>query len=187
MMVSKELRAVIRSKREPSEEVDGKQVPGSVRFIRELLATAEGDEYRDSLLVELGGEYLRADLDDEHLLVQRERVASQPDTAIPWIALSRTLGGRADGAEEAKVAARKAVEISRRCGALIRYALQCQADVARQIGDSGLFAQALEELIADAPNSRDDDVGLDERIVAELPDGFCEPRLVEQYCALLEH
>jgi len=185
MMVTRELRARIRSQREPTVELYGKQVPGSIPFIRELLAATDDDEDRDALLVELAGEYLRADLDDEHLLVQRERVANHPNAAVTWLGLSHTLSMRADGVEEAKCAVAKAVEISRNCGTLIRYSLQCQADVARKTSDPVLFEQALRELIVDAPNSREDDTGLDSRVVTDLPDGFCEPQLEAKYRSLL--
>lgn len=185
MSITKELRAKIRGMRDPFEDDGGKKIPGSVRFIRELLPTADSAEHRDELLVELGGEYLRADLDNEHLLVQRERVANQPGMAIPWIALSRTLSRRPEASAEAKAAAEKAVAISRTCGTLVRYALLCQAEVARQTCDSALFAQTIEALIVDARNFREDDVNLDDRIVADLPEGFCDPRLEARYRELL--
>jgi hypothetical protein len=186
MIITKELRASIRSRREPTVEIDGARVPGSIPFIRGILATTDDALDRDELLVELAGEYLRADLDDEHLLVQRERVANQPDAAVTWLGLSHSLSMRKDGGEEAKRAAENAVQISRACGALIRYSLQCLADVARKTGDAELYQRALGDLIADAANHREDDSVLDERVVADLPDGFCPPELEAQYRDLLE-
>jgi hypothetical protein len=186
MIVTKELRAAIRSRRSPSVRIGDKEVPGSIPFIRELLATAEDAQDRDALLVELAGEFLRADLDDEHLLVQRERVANHPDVAVTWLGLSHSLSMRKDGGEEAKHAVARALEISRASGTLIRYSLQCQADVARKTGDAALYQRVLGELIADAGNLREDDTELDERVVADLPEGFCPPELVAQYRSLLE-
>jgi hypothetical protein len=181
MIVTKQLRAEIRSRREPTTQVDGKEVPGSVPFLREMLATVADPHDRDDLLGELAGEYLRAGLEDEHLLVQRERVANHPDAAVMWLGLAQSLSMRNDGTEEARQAAAKGVEISRRQGALVRYALVCQADVARRINDPALFAHSLAELIADAPNQREDDCGLNEQLVVDLPEGFCDPELEQQY------
>lgn len=185
-MITKELRADIRRRREPAVEMDGKSVPGSVPFLRNMLATVEDPHDRDELLVELAGEYLRADLDDEHLLVQRERVASHPDATVMWLGLAHSLSMRSDGGEEAKYTAAKGVEISRQCGALIRYSLLCQADVARKTNDSSLFNQVLGALIADSQNLREDDCGLDDHILADLPNGFCSPELESQYRSLLD-
>jgi hypothetical protein len=187
MMVTKELRVEIRQKREPAVLIDGKLVPGSVPFIRHMLETVVDPHDRDDLLGELAGEYLRADLDDEHLLVQRERVANHPDAAVMWLGLAHSLSMRKDGSQEAKVAAAKAVEMSRRAGALIRYALTCQAEVARKTNDSELFARALRDLIEDAPNARPDDSRLDIRIVESLPSGFCAPTLEEKYREALKN
>ena len=180
-MVTRELRAEIRKKREPAVLIDGKLVPGSVPFIRQMLETVADPHDRDDLLAELAGEYLRADLDDEHLLVQRERVTNHPDAAVMWLGLAHSLSVRKDGSNEAKQAAAKAVEISRRVGTLVRYALTCQAEVARKTNDPELFARSLSDLIEDAPNARPDDSGLDGQIVESLPRGFCAPSLEEKY------
>lgn len=185
MMVTKELRAEIRKHREPMVWMDGKQVPGSVVFIRKLLATVNDPHDRDDLLGELAGEYLRAELDDEHLLVQRERVANHPDEAVMWLGLAHSLSMRKDGVDEAKKAVAKGLEISRNVGKLIRYALISQADVARKTNDSKLFEQTLKELIEDAPNFREDDSGLMDYVLDDLPSGFCSPELEEQYRRLL--
>lgn len=186
MIVTKELRAEIRNRREPAVMFNGKQTPGSVPFLREMLTTVDDPDDRDALLGELAGEYLRADLDDEHLLVQRERVADCPDDAVKLVGLAHSLCLRSDSIEEAKQVIAKGVEISRNSGTLIRYSLICQADVARKANDSVLFEQTLRELIADAPNYRDDDCNLDDSILAKLPSGFCSPELEEQYRSLLE-
>lgn len=94
MIVTKQLRAEIRSRREPAVLIDDKTVPGSVPFLRELLATVVDPQDRDDLLGELAGEYLRADLEDEHLRVQRESVANHPDAAVMWLGLAQSLTGR---------------------------------------------------------------------------------------------
>jgi hypothetical protein len=60
-------------------------------------------------------------------------------------------------------------------------ALVCQADVARRIDDPALFAHCLAELIADAPNQREDDCGLNEQLVVDLPGGFCDSEREQQY------
>jgi hypothetical protein len=186
MIVTRELRAKIRNQREQTVEFGGKQVPGSIPYIRDLMAIAEDDQDRDQLLVELAGEYLRADLDDEHLLVQRERVANHPDVAVTWLALAHSLSMRSDGGDEAKLAAAKAVAISRECGAMIRYSLRCQADLARKTNDRALFELALKGLIADAPSIREEDIELDDRVVADLPDGFCDSDLEAMYRRVLQ-
>ncbi len=186
MIVTKELRAEIRRRREPTVLIDGKSVPGSVPFLRELLLTADDPHDRDDLLGELAGEYLRADLFDEHLLVQRERVAAHPEEAIMWIGLAHSLSMRKNGAEEAKQAVLRAVEISRHAGTLIRYSLRCQAEVARAIDDPVLFEKALQGLIADASNQREEDSDLDDHIVADLPTGFCAPELLAKYSNLIK-
>jgi hypothetical protein len=93
---------------------------------------------------------------------------------------------RKDGAAEAKQAVAKAVEISRRVGTLIRYALTCQAEVARKTNDSALFASTLRELIDDAPNARQEDAGLDSAIIEKLPPSFCPPELEQQYLNALQ-
>ena len=158
---------------------------GKHPLLREMLATVEDPLDRDDLLGELAGEYLRADLEDEHLLVQRERVANHPDAAVKWLGLAHSLSMRKDGAEEARNASAKGLAISRSEGALIRYALICQADVARRLSDVVLFEQSLRELIAEAPIQREDDCELSEHIVADLPAGFCSPELEHQYRRLL--
>lgn len=186
MILTKELRAEIRKRREPAILTEGKLVPGSVPFIHEMLETVRDEHDRDDLMAELAGEYLRADLDDEHLRVQRQRVANHPEAAVMWLALAHSLSMREDGAEEAKQAVAKAVEISRRVGTLVRYALTCQAEVARKTNDSALFASALKELIEDAPNCRQEDAGLDRGIVEKLPAGFCSEQLEQQYLNALE-
>jgi hypothetical protein len=185
-MITKELRSKIRTLREPVVEMEGKRVPGSVPFLRDLIAAAENPLDRDALLTELAGEYLRSDLDDEHLLVQRERVAQNPEAAVVWLALAHSLGMRDDGAAEAKQAVIKAVEISRQTNTLVRYSLTCQAQVARQTNDPSLFEQALRSLIADVSNYREEDSDLNDHIVADLPTGFCTVELEVEYRNLLE-
>jgi hypothetical protein len=185
MILTKELRAEIRRRREPAGMLDGKLVPGSVVFIRKMLSTVSDPHDRNDLLGELAGEYLRAGLDDEHLRVQRERVIEHPDAAIMWLGLAHSLSMRKDGADEAKQAVAKAAEISRQVGSLVRYALTCQAEVARKTHDAALFAQTLRELIADAHNFRDDDSGLDDSVLRDLPKGFCPPGLQDEYRQIL--
>lgn len=186
MILTKELRAEIQGRREPAEMLNGKLVPGSVLFIRKMLSTVTDPHDRNDLLGELAGEYLRAGLDDEHLLVQRERVADHPDAAIMWLGLAHSLSMRKDGAEEAKQAVAKGVEVSRCVGTLVRYALTCQAEVARKTNDAALFAQTLRELIADAPKQRADDSGVDDSVLRDLPDGFCPPELQHEYRQMLQ-
>jgi hypothetical protein len=186
MIMTKELRTNIQNQREPAVWMNGKQVPGSVPFIRNLITTVSDPHDRDDLLGELAGEFLRAGMEDEHLLVQRERLANHPDEAVMWLGLAHSLSMRKDGAEEAKRAVAKGIEISRRVGTLIRYALTCQAEVARTVNAPTLFVQAIKELIADAPNYREEDCGLDDRILSDLPEGFCPADLEMQYLKLLE-
>jgi len=181
MILTKEVRAEIRAKREPKVQMGGKLVPGSVPFIRDLLSKVHDEHDRDDLLGELAGEYLRADLDDEHLLVQRERLANHPDAAVMWLGLAHSLSLRSDGAGEAKQAAARGVEISRQVGTLVRYALTCQAQIARKTGDWKLFESALQELVEDAPTERAEDTGLDESLIQDLPEGSCSTDLVARY------
>ena len=185
MPVTKELRVQIRARREPFVVLDGKLVPGSVPFLRELATIANDDFERDELLGELAGEYLRADLDDDHLLVQRERVRNHPDAAVKLLGLAHSLSMRNDGAAEAKLVAAQAVRVCRSEGTLIRYALVCQAEVARNTNDPSLFEHALAQLIADAPNSREEDCGLSEALVSDLPTGFCSSELEKKYRGVL--
>ncbi|WP_307703010.1 hypothetical protein [Variovorax paradoxus] len=186
MTVTKELRAQIRAQREPFTDVDGRLVPGSIPFLRGLIEAEKDPLDRDSLLGELSGEYLRADLYDEHLLVQRERVANHPEAAVMWLGLAHSLGMKRDRADEAKQAVAKGLEISRHTGTLIRYSLTCQAAVARQTNDPALFESSLRELIEDAENCREEDSGLDAHILIDLPIGFCPPDLEAKYRNLLE-
>lgn len=181
MILTRDLRTEIRQRREPAEMLDGKLVPGSVAFIRHMLATVSDPHDRDDLLGELAGEYLRADMHDAHLLVQRERAANHPDAAIMWLGLAHSLSLRDDGAEEAKQAVAKGVEISRQVGTLVRYALTTQAQIARKTGDRVLFARALRELIADAPNPREDDCELDDSVLQNLAEDFCSSELLHEY------
>ena len=185
MPITKELRVQIRARREPFIWMDGKLVPGSIPFLRELATLATSDLERDELLGELAGEYLRADLDDEHLLVQRERVKNHPAAAVKLLGLAHSLSMRKDGAEEAKLLAAQAVRVCRSEGTLIRYALVSQAEVARSTNDPALFEHALAELIADAPNSREEDRGLSKALVSDLPAGFCSSELEKQYRGVL--
>ena len=185
MSVTNELRMQVRARREPSVWLDGKLVPGSVPFLRELATLANNDLERDELLGELAGEYLRADLDNDHLLVQRERVKNHPAAAVKLLGLAHSLSMRKDGAIEAKLVAAQAVRICLSQGTLIRYALVCQAEVARSTNDSALFEQALAELIADAPNSREEDYGLSVALVSALPVGFCSAELERKYRGVL--
>lgn len=185
MRLTKELRDEIRNQRQKAAVVDGKQVPGSIAFLKDLIAKTDDDHDYDQLMGELGGEYLRAGFDDEHLGVQRQRVAKHPDAAVMWLGLADALSDQANGAQEAKEAAATAVNISRHAGTLIRHALLGQAGVARKTNDPSLFASTLKELIADAPNYREDDCGLDDYVLQDLPDGFCPSELQDQYRQML--
>ena len=185
--ISKELRQEIRARREPPVLLAGKLVPGSVAFLREMLTKTADDFERDDLLGEIAGEYLRAELEDDHVLVQRERLRNHPEAAVKWLGLADALSSRADGANEAKQAAAKGVEISRSVGTLIRYALTCQAQVARKTGDASLFEQAMIELVQDAPNERQEDCALFESLIVDLPPGFCAPHIVQSYKQALEY
>ena len=185
MPVTKDLRAQIRAHREPFVWMDGKLVPGSIPLLRELATLANNELERDDLLGELAGEYLRADLDDEHLLIQRERVENHPGAAVKLLGLAHSLSMRKDGAEEARLVAAQTVRVSRSEGTLIRYALVCQAEVARGTNDPALFEHALAELIADARNSREEDCGLSDALVSDLPAGFCSSELEKAYRGVL--
>src|SRR5262249_22041261 len=108
----------------------------------------------------------------------------QPDAAIVWIGLADAVCRLPDSTEEARLAAAKGVEISRQADTLVRYALTCQARIARKIGDSSLFEQSIKDLIADAPNCREEDSELDEQLVDCLPDNICSSNLKARYRAL---
>jgi hypothetical protein len=180
-LLSEELRDQIRARREPRVLYEGQLVPGSVPLFRDALATAVDEFERDQVLGEICLEYIQAGMDDEHLLVQRERVANLPEEAVRWIGLGMTLSHREGGAEEAKKALEKAVELSRGLGTLLRYSLTCQARVARSFGDSILFARVIAELLEYARTSPKEDCGLFPELVENLPAGFCSPSLVEAY------
>jgi len=179
--MDKQLRDEVRRQRAMLVKKNGKDVPGSIELLRRLVDEAKDPLERDDLLSELSGEYLRAGLEDEHLLVQRERLASHPDAAVLWIALADTLSSRSDSAEEAKQAIARAVEIARRDDALVRYALTVQAQVARKLKDAQLFESALKALIADAGVARQEDGQLESQIVEDLPEGFCSEELQQAY------
>jgi hypothetical protein len=179
------LRAGIREWRKCTVEVEGKTLPASIPFLRGALATTTDPLAHDELLGSLGDEYFRAGFEDELLRVQRERVAQHPESAVVWLSLASSLSVRTEGADEARRAVAKGVEVARQSDALIRYALKCQADVARKTNDSALFEQTVRELIADAPNHREDDCGLDDQVLADLPAGFCSPELEIEYRRLL--
>ncbi|MEJ8836333.1 hypothetical protein [Ramlibacter sp. AN1133] len=149
------------------------------------MAAAEDEYERDDLLAEVGAEYIRADMDDEYLQVQRERVGNHPDAAVMWLSLAHALSGRPDGAAEALDAAARAVDISRSVGALLRYSLCCQARVARATGNREVFERALSDLLADAENYRKEDSGFFGDFVKDLPEGFCSRELVAAYKRLL--
>jgi hypothetical protein len=89
-----------------------------------------------------------------------------------------TLSHREGGAEEAKKALEKAVELSPGLGTLLRYSLTCQARVARSFGDSILFARVIAELLGYARPPKEDR-GLFPELVENLPVGFCSPSLVD--------
>jgi hypothetical protein len=186
MIVTKDLREVIKRKRQSAVLIDGKLIPGSALFLKNLIATTNDANDRDDLFTELAGEYLRAGLDDEHLLIQRQRVSENPEAAVMWLALAHSLSLRADGAVEAKAAIKKGLEISLKIGTLIRYSLICQADVARKIGDSQLFEKSLTALVADAHQQRTEDSGFMDYILIDLPEGFCSPSLEAQYRNLVD-
>ena len=186
MPISAELRKEIRAHRKPEVLVDGKLIPGSIPFLRGLLKTVKDIYERDDLLSEMAGEYLRGDLSDEHLLIQRERLRNHPDAAIMWLAVAEALSYNADGGSEAKEAAAKGVAISRAEGTLIRHALSVQAFIARRTGDSCLFQKTLVELIEDAPVQRAEDCALFPSLIANLPPGICSPNVVEDYKRALE-
>ncbi|MBV8620792.1 MAG: hypothetical protein JOY84_18145 [Curvibacter sp.] len=186
MILTKDLRKVISERRKIYEWFDGRLVPSSIVLIRDMLKSIDDIHDRNDLLGELAGEYLRAELEDEYLLVERERLANHPDEAIMWIGLAHALSRRSDGAAEAKQSVIKGVEISREVGALIRYSLTCQAQIALEIGDPVLFGDALKDLILDSPNFREEDCWLDESLLRGLPDGFCDPNLLNDYKKALE-
>jgi hypothetical protein len=185
MIVTKQLRSQIRDHRKVTVVSDGVELPGSIPFLKEKLSAASDPQDIDDLLGELAGEYLRAGLEDEHLVVQRTRVAKHPEAAVLWLGLAHTLSMRSDGADEARICAAKGVAISLRDRALVRHALNCQADIARRINDPLLFAQTLNGLIADAQNEREEDVPPHAQLIDNLPEGFCPPELVEQYAQIL--
>ncbi len=177
MIVTKAMRATIKDRRALTVLVDGKQMPGSVPFLKELLSATTDPFDRDELLVELAGEYLRAELEDEHLQVMRERVGYLPEVPLMWLGLAGSLSRREDGAPEAKLALAKGVALARSEDKLVRYALVSQADVARQLGDGALFEDALRALILDLPNDREDDWVPNDQFLADLPPGFCSADL----------
>jgi hypothetical protein len=179
------LRQEVRARREPRVLFEGKFVPGSVRYLRDLMASAEDEYERDVLLVEVGAEYLRAEMEDEHLQVQRERVRNHPDAAVMWLSLADALSWRPDGAQEANDATARAVEISRTVGALLRYSLSCQARVARATGNREVFERAISDLLEDAPNYRKEDSGFFGNFIESLPAGFCSSALLDAYRKLL--
>jgi hypothetical protein len=185
MIVTKELREEIKRQRQTKVSIDGKLIPNSAVFLKKLIATTNDLNDRDDLLSELAGEYLRVGLDDEHLLIQRQRVTENPKSAVMWLALAHSLSLRADGATEAKTAVAQGLEISQKIGTLIRYSLICQADVARKIGDSELFEKSLIDLIADAHQQRIEDSGFMDYILIDLPAGFCSPSIEAQYRDLI--
>jgi hypothetical protein len=185
MMTRDALRSGVREWRQRVIDVDGKALPASIPFLRGALATTTDPFAHDELLGAISDEYFRAGLADELLRVQRERVAQHPESAVVWLSLASTLSTRAGGSDEAKRAVTKGVEVALQSNTLIRYALMCQASIAKKIGDSLLFETSLMRLIADAPNERSEDCLLSPRVVEGLPESFCSSALIDQYRRLL--
>jgi hypothetical protein len=183
MTQGKALRDEVKRWRPWSLTVEGKAVPGSVLVLRGAIAATEDPLVIDELLGEIGDEYLRAGLDDEVLLVQRERVSRAPCDVVAWLGLASALGRRKDGQVEAAAAARKGVSLARESDTLVRYALLAQARIARDAGESREFAEALTQLIAQAAIPRQEDCLLVPELVSDLPTGFCSSELVAEYLA----
>ena len=120
-------------------------------------------------------------MDEEHLLVQRERVSNHPDTALMWIGLAHALERFPASAEEAKMASVKAVTLARADDALVRYALSTQAWVAKALGDREVFEHAVSALVADAGVERQEDCGMFPTLVDDLPEGLCSPEIADAY------
>ena len=171
---------------------NGKLVPDSIPYLEELLSAQQDKHDIDEVLSEIHSEYVRANLATRQLETARRRVENLPKDTLTNLALADQLsyegGSSAENADEAKRLIVEVVDLARRQNKWVRYTLSRQAGIAKRLGDSRMFADALRALITDVASRREFEVDsrLFPEIVDALPDGFCESRLIDEYRMVID-
>jgi hypothetical protein len=150
-----------------------------------LLETHSDPFEQDEILEAIRFEYVKAGMDRQQVLVQRERVRRAPDSIPLLVGLANALIYEPDRAlrAEASVIASKAVDLARSKDTLVRYALAEQARVACSLDDAATYRQALEELIGQADSPREIDIALPYDVIKRVPIEFADQELLDRYLA----
>ncbi len=181
MILDREIRLKLRSFGKATVERDGKNIPAAVIYLESLLEHMPIDTTRADVLQDIASIYFNFGM-KEHVLSTLRSMATLPIENVNQLAsMAHTLSLFEEGFQEAKQIILKTVQMAQEKGQWINAALGMQARVARNIGDRGLFEDALKLLISYKKSVDAAAVPFEDDFLLDLPEGFCSEEIVNQY------
>lgn len=160
-------------------------IPASVEHLERMLTAAASDDERVMLYALLVSECSKAGNERLYIDCLRHRTRDFPNDPMSHAGLAFSLVtiGR-EHRDEALATAKKALELAKSQNRQIRYCAINLARIALAIDDYGAVNHALEELIADSSNHREEDIGYEFDFVERIDAQRVNETLFARYKAL---
>lgn len=159
-------------------------IPRSIRFLRECITRENEHDSKKALYSLLLGECSRAGIHDVTLCVLREQLNAFPDDPLAYTGLASAMADEHVADNGVFALLQSAIELASSQNVLLRYCLNCQARLALKLLNKDAFNKAIGRLIEDAPEMRDQDIGLEFDFLSSIPADFADEEQLEKYRSL---
>jgi hypothetical protein len=170
--------------RRKCEETQFGQLPSSVSFLHDLIASYNSIEDKAALYTLLLGECVRSQNIAAQVHYLRKQLRDLPDDPLSFVSLSLALADDRSSINEAVSLLTQGVSFARSKNELVKYCLTCQARLALKIDDYSLFNDAMRGLIGDSMNYREQDNQLEFDFLEDVDFERADPVLLERYRSL---
>jgi hypothetical protein len=160
------------------------RIPKSVEHLERSISSAASRDDKAALygLILSECSYFRNEDLTVHFL--RQQVRDLPDDPFSLTSLATDLVRNETTRGEALALVAQAVALAKKQKRQVKYSLTCQARIALEVEDYGVFSKALRGLIEDAKNHRAEDHGFEFDFLDRADPGKVDQTLVSRYRAL---
>jgi hypothetical protein len=160
------------------------RIPKSIEQLERSIANAAARDDKSALYGLILSECSYFRNEDLTLYFLRQQVRDLPDDPFPMTSLATDLARNASSRSEALKLAAEAVALARKQDRQVKYSLTCQARIALELGEYGVFNEALRGLIDDAGNRREEDHGLEFDFLDHVDQAKVDKTLLSRYRSL---
>lgn len=160
------------------------RIPKSIEHLESTIANAASLDDKAALYPLLLSECVRCRNHELHVHFLRQQVRDLQNDPLSLTSLATALARDQSTRGEALRLVAQAVALAKSQDRQVKYSLTCQARVALEVGDYGVFNDALRGLIDDAKNHRTEDHGLEFDFLDHADSDRIDKKLVSQYRAL---